>query len=63
VLVIEHHLDVIKSADWVLDLGPGGGEAGGHLLAAGTPEMLADLADNATGAYLRPQLLRDRGQR
>jgi excinuclease ABC subunit A len=53
VIVIEHHLDVIKSADWLIDLGPEGGEAGGQIIAAGTPEEIAALAENATGQYLR----------
>ncbi|HEV7222283.1 MAG TPA: excinuclease ABC subunit UvrA [Pirellulales bacterium] len=56
VVVIEHQLDVIKSADWLIDLGPEGGAAGGRLLAAGTPEEIAALADNATGQYLKPLL-------
>ncbi len=59
VIVIEHHLDVIKSADWLIDLGPEGGAAGGHILADGTPEDLAALPDNATGRYLKPLLERD----
>jgi excinuclease ABC subunit A len=53
VLVIEHNLDVIGSADWIIDLGPEGGEAGGHLLAAGTPDDIAAVAGNATGEFLR----------
>jgi excinuclease ABC subunit A len=53
VLVIEHNLDVIKSADWIIDLGPGGGEAGGYVVAAGTPEQVAATPDNATGAFLK----------
>lgn len=53
VVVIEHNLDVIKSADWVIDLGPGGGERGGKLVAAGTPETVAKRAGSATGEYLR----------
>ncbi|MCU0960107.1 MAG: excinuclease ABC subunit UvrA [Pirellulaceae bacterium] len=56
VIVIEHHLDVIKSADWILDLGPEGGDEGGYLLAAGTPEDLAALPDNHTGCFLAPAL-------
>jgi excinuclease ABC subunit A len=52
VLVIEHHLDVIKSADWVIDLGPEGGQAGGQIVASGTPEQIADIEGNATGRYL-----------
>ena len=53
VFVIEHHLDVIKTADWIIDLGPGGGEAGGRIVAAGTPEQIAALDDNCTGRFLR----------
>jgi excinuclease ABC subunit A len=56
VIVIEHHLDVIKSADWLIDLGPEGGAAGGRILAEGTPEHIASLTDNATGKYLRAVL-------
>jgi excinuclease ABC subunit A len=53
VIVIEHNLDVIKSADWVVDLGPEGGDGGGALITAGTPEAVADVADSYTGQYLR----------
>jgi excinuclease ABC subunit A len=53
VLVIEHNLDVIKQADWVIDLGPEGGEAGGELIAAGTPEEVAEVAGSYTGRFLR----------
>jgi excinuclease ABC subunit A len=53
VLVIEHNLDVIKQADWIIDLGPEGGEAGGEIIATGTPEQIADVADSATGQFLR----------
>ena len=56
VVVIEHHLDVIKTADHVLDLGPGGGDAGGRIVARGTPEEVAEHAESATGAFLRPLL-------
>jgi excinuclease ABC subunit A len=55
VVVIEHHLDVIKRADWVIDLGPDGGDAGGRIVAAGTPEEVAR-ADSPTGRYLRTAL-------
>ncbi len=57
VIVIEHHLDVIKSADWIIDLGPEGGERGGLLLAEGPPEHLASLPENETGRYLREALV------
>ena len=53
VLVIEHNLDVIKQSDWVIDLGPEGGEAGGEVIATGTPEQVAEVEDSATGKYLR----------
>jgi excinuclease ABC subunit A len=53
VLVIEHNIDVIKRADWVIDLGPGAGEQGGRVVAAGTPEDVAQVAESATGRYLR----------
>jgi len=52
-LVIEHHLDVLKTADWIIDLGPEGGAAGGDLVAAGTPEQLAEIEASHTGRYLR----------
>ena len=58
VIVIEHNLDVIQSADWIIDLGPEGGEGGGQILAAGTPEEIAALEQNATGRYLRSVLQR-----
>ena len=54
VLVIEHHLDVIKSADWVIDIGPEGGEAGGRVVAEGTPETVARVAASHTGQALAP---------
>jgi excinuclease ABC subunit A len=53
VLVIEHNLDVIKQADWIVDLGPEGGEAGGELIAAGTPEDVAEVEESSTGRFLR----------
>jgi excinuclease ABC subunit A len=56
VLIIEHNLDVIKSADWLIDLGPEGGSGGGQLLAAGTPEQVVACADSHTGHYLRKLL-------
>jgi excinuclease ABC subunit A len=54
-LIIEHNLDVIHAADWVIDLGPGGGEAGGEILAQGPPEAIADCAASQTGAALRAE--------
>jgi excinuclease ABC subunit A len=56
VVVIEHHLDVIKTADWVIDLGPEGGEAGGRIVAQGTPEQVATVPASFTGHYLAPLL-------
>jgi excinuclease ABC subunit A len=56
VLVIEHNLDVIKQADWMVDLGPEGGEAGGEVVAVGTPEEVADAEDSYTGRFLREVL-------
>ena len=52
VVVIEHNLDVIKTADWVVDLGPEGGDGGGRILATGTPETVAQNTASATGRYL-----------
>ncbi len=56
VLVIEHNLDVIKQADWIVDLGPEGGEAGGELIAEGTPEQVAEVEESSTGQFLRQVL-------
>ncbi|MGA4605008.1 excinuclease ABC subunit UvrA [Pseudoalteromonas maricaloris] len=56
VLVIEHNLDVIKTADWIVDLGPEGGAGGGQILVSGTPETVADFAASHTGKYLKPLL-------
>jgi excinuclease ABC subunit A len=56
VLVIEHNLDVIKSADYVIDLGPEGGDAGGEIVVTGTPEDIAACADSHTGRFLAPVL-------
>jgi excinuclease ABC subunit A len=58
VLVIEHNLDVIKQADYLVDLGPEGGEAGGEIVAVGTPEEVAAVPESYTGAFLRPLLAR-----
>jgi excinuclease ABC subunit A len=58
VVVIEHNLDVIKTADWVIDLGPGGGENGGRVIAQGTPEQLAASRESLTGRYLAATLAR-----
>jgi len=56
VLVIEHNLDVIKQADWIVDLGPEGGEAGGEVIATGPPEQVAAVEESYTGQYLKPLL-------
>jgi excinuclease ABC subunit A len=58
VLIIEHNLDVIKTADWVIDLGPEGGEGGGRIVGEGTPEKIAATPDSHTGRYLKPLLKR-----
>jgi excinuclease ABC subunit A len=58
VVVIEHNLDVIKTADWILDLGPEGGDGGGEIVAAGTPEDVAAVERSHTGRYLAPILAR-----
>ena len=57
VVVIEHNLDVIKTADWIVDLGPEGGEKGGHVVAAGTPEEVSEVEASFTGQFLRKALL------
>jgi excinuclease ABC subunit A len=53
VIVIEHNLDVIKTADWIIDLGPEGGEAGGWVIAEGTPEQVTEMPESFTGQFLR----------
>ena len=58
VVVIEHNLEVIRAADWIVDLGPGGGERGGRLVVSGTPETVAACAESLTGQYLAPKLRR-----
>ncbi|MED3574744.1 excinuclease ABC subunit UvrA [Cytobacillus praedii] len=60
VLVIEHNLDVIKTADFIVDLGPEGGNKGGTIVATGTPEKIAEIPESYTGKYLKPILERDR---
>ncbi|MBN53073.1 MAG: excinuclease ABC subunit A, partial [Alphaproteobacteria bacterium] len=56
VLVIEHNLEVIKTADWIIDLGPEGGDGGGQIVAEGTPETVAATESSYTGQYLQPYL-------
>ncbi|HNI00517.1 MAG TPA: ATP-binding cassette domain-containing protein, partial [Rhodocyclaceae bacterium] len=58
IVVIEHNLDVIKTADWLVDLGPEGGDGGGRIIATGTPEQVAQVAESHTGRYLVPVLAR-----
>lgn len=60
VLIIEHNLDVVKSADYLIDLGPEGGDGGGTIVATGTPEQLAKVPESYTGQYLKPVLERDK---
>lgn len=60
VLVIEHELDVVKSADWLIDLGPEGGDGGGQIVATGTPEEVAQVKESYTGQYLKQMLERDK---
>lgn len=62
VVVIEHNLDVIKTADWIVDLGPEGGSGGGRIIAEGTPEQVAELEVSHTGRFLKPLLERARAQ-
>jgi len=56
VVVIEHNLEVIKTADWIIDLGPEGGDGGGEIVASGTPEDVAKVARSYTGQYLKDAL-------
>jgi excinuclease ABC subunit A len=56
VLVIEHNLDVIKTADWIIDMGPEGGDGGGRIIAEGTPEDVAKVKPSYTGKFLGPLL-------
>jgi excinuclease ABC subunit A len=63
ILVIEHNLDVIKCADWIIDLGPEGGDAGGRVIAEGSPEEVVEVEESFTGQYLREKLGRSGQQR
>jgi excinuclease ABC subunit A len=58
VIVIEHNLDVIKNADWIVDMGPEGGSGGGRVIAEGTPEQVAGVVESHTGRFLGPVLAR-----
>ena len=60
-IIIEHNLEVIKTADWIIDLGPEGGNKGGKLVAVGTPEDVAEVKESYTGQYLKPYLDKRRG--
>jgi len=60
VVIIEHNLDVVKTADWVIDLGPEGGEGGGEILATGTPEQICLVERSHTGRFLAPLLAKQR---
>jgi excinuclease ABC subunit A len=62
IVVIEHNLDVIKTADWIIDLGPEGGDGGGTIVAVGTPEDIANAPGSYTGQFLAPVLARDRNE-
>ena len=59
VVVIEHNLDVIKSTDWIIDLGPEGGDAGGYVIAQGTPEAVAEVEESYTGHFLKRMFLEE----
>ena len=56
VAIIEHHLDMIKNADWIIDMGPGPGQHGGQVIAKGTPEQVSTKKRSLTGQYLREKL-------
>jgi excinuclease ABC subunit A len=62
-IVIEHNLEVVKTADWIVDMGPEGGDAGGEVVAQGTPEQIARNPKSYTGAYLKPVLARKGAKR
>jgi excinuclease ABC subunit A len=62
VVVIEHNLEVLKTADWIIDLGPEGGDGGGEIVAAGTPEDIVREKRSYTGAFLKPVLARGAGR-
>ena len=57
VILIEHHLDLIKNADWLIDLGPGAGDKGGQIVCVGTPEEVSGIQKSHTGHYLKETLL------
>ena len=57
IVIIEHNLDVVKTADWIIDLGPEGGSKGGQIIAVGTPETVAACKNSYTGQFLKPLLM------
>ena len=59
-MIIEHNLDVIKTADWIVDLGPEGGDGGGTIIACGTPEEVVEVEESYTGKYLMNYLVKER---
>ena len=59
VVVIEHNLDVIKTADYIIDIGPEGGDKGGNVIATGTPEEVAKIKESYTGRFLKPYLKKE----
>ena len=63
VVIIEHNLDVIKTADYIIDLGPDGGDNGGRVVACGTPEEIAECGHSYTGVYLKERLKTERGKK
>jgi len=63
IVVIEHNLDVIKTADWIVDLGPEGGDGGGRIIATGSPEHVAGMTQSPTGCYLAKSLSPGKGRR
>ena len=63
IVIIEHNLDVIKTADWIIDLGPEGGSGGGNVVAAGTPEAVSKIKNSYTGQYLKRWLTKNRQAR
>jgi excinuclease ABC subunit A len=60
VVVIEHNLDVVKTADWIIDIGPEGGDGGGEIVATGTPETVVEVVESYTGQYLKPLLIQEK---
>jgi excinuclease ABC subunit A len=62
VIIIEHNLEVIKTSDWIIDVGPEGGTGGGKIIAQGTPEDVAKVAESYTGQYLAPLLAKARAK-